>query len=578
MFQRILIGLALLLILGVPFVLHGRGRGSDAAAVVDTKSGDRLVIVTPHVPQIRTEFAEAFDRWHKRKYGTTVFIDWRVPGGTSEILKALEGQYIAAAKEGQFDFADPLDPKAKPGTVAFDLMFGGGSFDHGRLKTGVKVKLDATGPNQTGKEYVLPMSAPAGFSKEQLIAWFGSATREQLHRENPDLHKELDRWLGPVTDANRNEVVPNLLIGAQTLYDPGAVATDKSPLDPGQFWIGSALSGFGIVYNKDLCAQLGLPEPTGFNDLTSPKLQGWVLLADPRQSGSVTTTLDSILSTSGWDDGWRILREMSANARAFVNSSPKPPIDVSAGEAAMALAIDFYGRGQSQAILKPGQDPATSRVGYVDPKGATYIDADPISLLRGAPNPELARRFIAFCLTDEAQSLWQFHARTTAKGANNPKGEDGSPLGPRVNELRRMPVTRSMYDRFTPSMVDQTNAFTLATRTTPKGWRSSIGVMMGAFAIDNAHELREAWRVLNIARAKADFPPATLKEMESLFYAWPTTTLADGTVLEFKPTTVRDIVKHWRAGGQAACEIQYTAFFRANYKKVVALAKVGGVE
>lgn len=66
--------------------------------------------------------------------------------------------------------------------------------------------------------------------------------------------------------------------------------------------------------------------------------------------------------------------------------------------------------------------------------------------------------------------------------------------------------------------------------------------------------------------------------MESLFYAWPTTTLADGTVLEFKPNTVRDIVKHWRAGGQAACEIQYTAFFRANYKKVVELAKVGGVE
>jgi spermidine/putrescine-binding protein len=331
-----------------------------------------------------------------------------------------------------------------------------------------------------------------------------------------------------------------------------------------------ALSAFGIVYNRDVFERLGLPEPKTFEDLTDPRLAGWVALADPRQSGSIATSFDSILSNQGWDKGWRTLREMCANTRYFTNSSTKPPIDVSAGEAAAGLAIDFYGRSQSQSVMRPGETAATSRVGYVDPTGVVYIDADPCSILRGAPHPDLARHFIEFCLTEEGQALWQFRKSTTHP--DNPVGEDGKPMGPIEYELRRAPARRAMYEKYLPYFVDQSNPFQIASPVAPKGWRGAIGVMMGAFSIDIADEQRAAWAALNRARRDPDFPREKLAQMESLFYAWPDTTLPDGTVLPFTETNIKAILAAWKQPGvMPDGRIGYTRFFLDHYRRVCAL-------
>lgn len=505
---QVIIFLALVVILGVPFALR------PASDVRRLEPGERpLVIITPHVPQIQAEFSKGFDRWHRRVHGKPAHLDWRQPGGTSDILKVLEAHYQAVAKGGGFSFADPVNPKAVAGACAYDIMLGGGSYEHTKLKNGVKVDGGHT----------VPISEPAGFSQATMDGWFG---------ENK--------------------------VGAQTLYDPQ------------QFWIGTALSGFGIVYNKEVLKRLDVAEPKSFRDLADPKLAGWVTFADPRQSGSAGTSLDAILSREGWDNGWKLLREMCANARSFTNSSPKPPIDVSHGEAAMGLAIDFYGRGQSQAVAYAGPD--GDRVGYVDPKGETYIDADPASILRGGPNPELARRFVEFCLSDEGQALWQFRATTSAVGAANPKGEDGQPMGPVRHELRRMPVRRSFYSAYKPAMIDQVDPFDLASDAVPAGWRTAIPIMMGAFAIDNFRDLRDAWGVLNAARAAGD--TARVAEMERLFYTFPETTMPDGARLAFTRENYKAISAAWKdASFKARSEIAYTTFFRDTYRKVAAMGK-----
>jgi len=524
---RIAIFAALVLILGVPFALRPASEASRNEADVPA-----LVIITPHVQQIRHEFAVAFERWHQAKFGEAVRIDWRTPGGTSEILKQLESQYAAAIKAGRYELVNgPGGPEfvMEAGTLGFDLMFGGGSYDHGRLKTGVLVVLPAGKPggaDAKSREVRVPMSVPVGFSQAQLDEWFG-----------------------------QNK------IGAQLLYDPQ------------QYWIGVALSGFGIVYNRDTLVKLGLPEPRNFEDLADPRYAGWIALADPRQSGSIATSFDSILSNYGWERGWRALREMGANTRYFTNSSTKPPIDVSAGEAAAGLAIDFYGRGQSQSVMLPGQTPRTSRVGYVDPEGSVYVDADPISVLRGGPRPVLARRFVEFCMTEEGQALGVLHATSSAAGADNPVGENGRRLGPEEFELRRAPSRRVMYEKYGGYMVDPVNAFEIASDTTPKGWRSSIGVMMGAFSIDVADEQRAAWAALNRARGEAGFPVERLAEMERLFYSWPETAMPDGTRVAFTPETCKAVMAVWKQPGvMPAARIAYTEYFRESYARIVELA------
>ncbi|MFZ4428982.1 MAG: hypothetical protein ACOYPS_01380, partial [Phycisphaerales bacterium] len=140
MLPRILIIGLLALILGVPFLMR-----PEEAKVEEVGPEGTLVVVTPHVPQIQHEFGLAFDRWHRRVHGAPVRIDWRQPGGTSEIIKQLAAQYSSRCAEvvkrwgatGPQRLAEAsldLTGEFPPGTSAFDAMFGGGSFDHGRLK------------------------------------------------------------------------------------------------------------------------------------------------------------------------------------------------------------------------------------------------------------------------------------------------------------------------------------------------------------------------------------------------------------------------------------------------------------
>ncbi len=560
----------LLLIIGVPFLV--RPPASERAAVPADRT---LIIVTPHVQQIAREFGAAFEAWHQRTYGQEVRVDWRGPIGTTELLKLLQTQYTAAIRRGDIK----PDGTCEPGVVTYDLLFGGGSFDHGRVKSGVTVEV-GIGADGKPTTVTVPMSAPAGFEQSRLDAWFG---------------------------VNR--------VGNQPLYDPK------------QYWIGTALSAFGIVYNRGIYAKLGLPEPSEFADLCRPELAGWVALADPRQSGSISTTFDAILNnelwaiarsegwsgaldtaladeardksrpwvralwpehgpsiTAAWDRGWRMLREMCANTRYFTNSSTKPPIDVSQGEAAVGLAIDFYGRGQAQSVSLPGDDPRNSRVGYVDPRGATYIDADPASVLRGGPNPLLARRFIEFCLSDEGQALWEFPATGSPEGASNPRTADGVLIGPSQYMLRRMPVRRAMYEKYRDRFVDkELDPFQSASDTKPAGWRSAIGVMMGAFAIDVGDSQRRAWSALNRARAAAgrsEFPAPDLAEMERLFYAWPPHKLPEdaGATLAFSPENYPRIAASWRdAAFMTRCRIAYTEYFSGCYREVLEIAARHGL-
>ena len=516
---QIIIALCLLVVLGVPFAMSGVKRGD-----MHTEGAVKLIVVTPHVPQIRDEFGAGFVQWHQREYGEAVSIDWRTPGGTSEIRKQLEAMFKDALKRGAEGDGFTLDADGvltlENGTIPFDIMFGGGSFDHGMVKDGVTVSIkNTTGSTTTNLELSASMSRPADFTQAELDEMFG---------ENA--------------------------IGPQELYDPE------------QYWIGTALSSFGIVYNADVFRKLGLENPDSFADLTAPELKGWIALADPRQSGSITTTFDSILGNEGWESGWRTLRGMSGNTRYFTNSSTKPPIDVSQGEAAAGLAIDFYGRGQAQVIKDSG---GGDRVGYADPAGAVYVDADPISIINGGPDYELAARFVRYCLTDEGQALWQFKKNDP----DNPLGPNGEPMGPQWRELRRMPVKRSMYEQYVEYFVDKADPFELVSDVKNPGWRAGVKVMMGCFGIDIADECRAGYGALNEAIASGKFSDEELAELDVLFYSFPETEI-DGEMVPFTEATYRTVRNAWRdSKSQAELEIKYSAFFRSNYHEIVRRVK-----
>ena len=127
----------------------------------------------------------------------------------------------------------------------------------------------------------------------------------------------------------------------------------------------------------------------------------------------------------GWERGLQIIQRASANARYFTNAGSQVPVDVSLGDAAIGMCIDFYGRFQSEAI-RVGDTP--SRLQYFTPSGGSSVGVDPIALFRGAPNPEAAKMFIEFVLSLEGQKLWNFKVGTLG--------------GPVKYALRRQPIRK----------------------------------------------------------------------------------------------------------------------------------------
>src|SRR5690606_13251240 len=89
MLKRIIILAVLAITLVVPFALRPNQTPREHA-------DDILTIITPHNEAIRHEFTLGFRQWYQERTGRTVAIDWRVIGGTSDIARFLESEYVAA--------------------------------------------------------------------------------------------------------------------------------------------------------------------------------------------------------------------------------------------------------------------------------------------------------------------------------------------------------------------------------------------------------------------------------------------------------------------------------------------------
>jgi len=393
----------------------------------------------------------------------------------------------------QAQFTAAIKEGREPGGDA-DLIFGGGSYEHDVLKRGVTVELD-------GGQVQQSITVPGGLEETFLLNIYGQR-----------------------------------------------MIADKPLFDPEQYWYGTALSAFGLVYNRDVLDDLGLPEPRSWDALVDPRLRTWIALVNPNQSGSITTAFETILQRRGWSQGWEILRRASANARDFSASSLKAPTDVSQGDAAVGVCIDFFGRYQSQAIADHG---GGDRVGYIDPMGDTMVDPDPLSILHNAPDMELSRRFIQFVLEVPGQSLWQFEP-----SLDQPDG-----LGPREFALRRLPVNRAMYTRYADRMIDSIDPYEDAQQPEhpDRAMRAFIAPIFGAMAMDTHPLLIEAWDAIvthpsypedhGLVTSSMVADPQ-LKQMLEAFDAMPEVPGPDGAMISLATGEGRAMVKAgWLRGG-----------------------------
>ena len=472
MLKRLVIVLALIVIVALPFAVRPK-------RVSLAKADDTVVIITPHNEAIRAEYARGFAEWYRARTGRTVAIDWRIIGGTSDIARFLEGEYVAAF---ELYWTRKL---GKPWSSEVQAGFQNGRLPPGSSWTVIEARMAFLGSDVGCGIDVFFGGGTYDFERQAQAGRLVDAGMLQLHPE----------WF---TDA----VIPRIF-GGENYWHPDGL------------WFGTVLSSYGVLFNRDSLARLGFTgEPTRWEDLADPRLVGEVALADPTKSGSVAKAFENIIQQQmqrrlhalqaadpagepvalearaireGWLAGLRLLQQVGANARYFTDTSQKPPIDVAAGNCAAGLCIDFYGRQQQEAVRRRDH---SERVGYISPPGGSVSSVDPIALLRGAPNRTVATAFIEYSLSMAGQKLWNFRP--------------GTPGGPQQFVLRRMPVRRDFYAhtewkeyRSDPeeSPFDQNEPLIYRAAWTGRVFRE-MAFVIRVMCQDTRVELAKAWRAI----------------------------------------------------------------------------------
>jgi len=408
------VAVALVAVLALPFALRREGRPALVAEEV-------VVVLTPHNEAIRAEFALGFERWYRARTGRGVAVDWRVIGGTSEIARFLEGAY-----RGAFE-AHWVRRLGRPWSETVRR-----SFDNPAVPSAGEG--EGGGEAQVARREFLASEVGCGID-----VFFGGGSFDFMRQA------AAGRLVEARVEAAEGGGLPEFLAGERLRDERG-------------LWAGAALSSFGIIFNRDALARLGVRgEPRSWRDLMDGRYLGEIALADPTKSGSIAKAFEMVVQSEmqarlrqlraegaggseeelearavaeGWVEGLRVLQRIGANARYFTDSAQKPPIDVAQGDAAAGMCIDFFGRAQVEAVeRRSGRRPG--RVSYVTPVGGSVYSPDPIALLRGAPNADVGRAFIDFVLSREGQALWNTWA--------------GEPGGPEVFSLRRLPIRREAY-------------------------------------------------------------------------------------------------------------------------------------
>lgn len=214
MVNKIFIILSLILVIVLPFAFTKKERN----LIEDAE--ERLVIITPHNEAVRFEFTQGFKKWYKKKTGRTVTIDWRVLGGTQEVIRYINSQYDNAfqfhwekglGRQWSEKIADAFTDNeiVLPENPADDnlLQFARRTFLESEVSCGIDLLFG-------GGELEVKEQA----DRAQIVD-------SGIIQKYPDWFKE--------------DVIPQKFAGVD-FYDPNGL------------WVGATHSGFGIIYNLSL--------------------------------------------------------------------------------------------------------------------------------------------------------------------------------------------------------------------------------------------------------------------------------------------------------------------------------------
>lgn len=173
----------------------------------------------------------------------------------------------------------------------------------------------------------------------------------------------------------------------QPYEDADVSALPEGQYDPEMHWFGTKLITTGIIHNT----AAGVPAPTAWRDLLSPAAKGQVIMPSPLYSGAAVNHVGAMTQQDAF--GWDYYEALAENGAIAGKGNGSVRDAVARGEKAYGVIIDYMAFGQKAE---------GSPVDFAFPEEGVSAINQPVAILATARNPEAARAFVDFQLSEAA--------------------------------------------------------------------------------------------------------------------------------------------------------------------------------
>lgn len=250
-------------------------------------------------------------------------------------------------------------------------------------------------PEQEVKVYVNAFEAS---HPDINVAWVRLSTGQMLariraERSNP----QASIWFGGPTASY-------ILAASEGLFAPykeslGWQYMPAKYKDPNGYWTGFGVNYLCFVSNKKFLKDHGLNPPSSWYDLLRPEFKGKLSMAFPYTSGTGYARLATLVFLMGEKNALEFEKKLSAQILEYTEAGPACIPKVGLGEAAVGIT---YISDIRYAIASQGYP-----IVYSYPKEGTSYTTDCVALIKGGPEPELAKVFYDWLLSADAQKLFK---------------------------------------------------------------------------------------------------------------------------------------------------------------------------
>ncbi|WNN48448.1 ABC transporter substrate-binding protein [Siccibacter colletis] len=170
---------------------------------------------------------------------------------------------------------------------------------------------------------------------------------------------------------------------------PEASRYDAQLYDPQGYYYGTKLITTGIAYHTRAPVK-----PASWQDLLKPELKNMTTLPSPLYSGAAQIHMATLMNDPQLGFAW--YQKLKANGAMPQSGNGGVMSAITSGSKAYGVLVDY------KAIREKAKG---APIDFVFPKEGVSIVTEPVAMMKNAKNPDGAKAFIDFVLSDEGQRL-----------------------------------------------------------------------------------------------------------------------------------------------------------------------------